>query len=1247
SEEPVIKDSYVRNDIPDKDLGKIDLHIDFFDGAREFLQLYDKGGDSVGYKYKEKGSYQGGMIELRNWIERYNGTTEANKWANKKPTGQKYKNALSKEAYAGTRKYAGGIINPSVAGTPVAHADTSVDISSLYTSDKAETVPQEGMSITNEREVYNITFSKHKMDGDDNTNRLEGAVFKLQKKEGSFWYDMDESYVSSAFNGYFGFRRLEPGAYRLLEVAPPEGYRALDGTLLEFVIKTIDPKGETFTKDGKTYDKESGLEVKVDPQTGTHKVVDPKTGKIVESANGYVTIEYKRDNYLIPNVKDDETSTGKLVDFVTSATAKNIGKVRNEEPGKGSVTIKKVDEKGDAIPGKKNDQGELIAGAKFRATRLGAKTDKDGKPVTDAVYEGTVGTDGTLKFEGLPLGNYELREIESPNGYINTGHVWHFTVGGKGLDPYADDTSPRTRDITSLITLESSDMIVNRPYSEDTTQGTNEIRPHVGQSLQFTNEYKIKDGVKISAGDYFTLKLTDNMDLHGIREDKPTNLDLFADGIGTLAKADYDRQAGTITYTFTKAAEQYTVTDFKNVISAHINLNRVRNSSYQDVGMSIGNNTSKLRNIYVNYIVSTEYDNDGYNFINMASKIVSFDSDTGEFVHYFYINREGQYDGKNLTFRYIPNQTVKNLQITTYDLRYIDYNSKNYSMPGSFGVNENDGNLWRSGITQPRTVEANTPITTNIGSYPTNRASIVKVTGKIADTKSLTEFKGNSALYYGYSYYDRYGREQWAQNPGVYRWDGVYVFENESTAKANFQLQITNPSNKVVFEKVNTEGQVLKPTEDETGKVTKGAKFTLEKNDGTIENPAATWTAKTNPTLVDKDGRISFNNLDKGLYRLIENEAPEGYAKPEEAVAYFKVDESGKIYKQVTVPKEGGTGTSEIYQEVSETIPIKVVNNKAIEFVKVDADDNGKILPGAEFKVLYKENEKDNYKDYTLDGKVVTAKSDDKGKFTLAVSKDGYYALEETKAPDGYSKFPGYIKEFKLEDGKIQVLEKDPLKASLTKGANGMLTSEILEVDKDEGTFKQRLVINPGHTEWTFDKEDTLLQLDVNNWNVSDQYRTIKVATLEKGQTVADLTDTDFKEVNPRNQGYDTNPLIYSIPSLYNANDYTQPDPKISNIVTEKGLVVDITGTITDKSQAIELTPEVYSRAFSTSIDKVTYKLDINSMSEGKGTYVDYGSKDPIQVENTKVEYPFTGGPGVWIGFAIIGLAVMLGGVLI
>ena len=1243
---PVLKDPYelTAADIPDEDLGKLDLHIDFYEGARHLEQITGFQNGQPVYETFHGASYQGGMISVRNGHYRYlraNGWSEeaaaakADEWAKGKSyAGQKYSNALSKEAYLEGDKYIGAKIVPPLTD-PVFEADTSTDISSLYTSDRVETVPQEGLSITNEREVYNITFSKHSKEEDDNKNRLEGAVFKLQKKEGSFWYDLDESYVSSAFNGYFGFRRLEPGTYRLLEVAPPKGFRAIDGTLLEFVIKTVNPNGETFTKGGKTYDKESGLQVEIQPD-GTHKVVDPATGKIVESANGYVTLEYKNGNYLIPNVKDDETATGKLVDFVTSATAKNIGKVINEEPGKGSVTIKKVDENGKAIPGVKDGSGDFIAGAKFRATRLGAKTDKDGNPVSDAVYEGYVDDNGQLILEGLPLGNYELREVESPNGHINTGHVWHFTVGGEGLDPYAKDNSSRTRDITNLIELTSSNMEIQRPYNKDTTQGANEIRPHVGQSLQFTNEYKINDGVKISAGDYFTLKLTDNMDLYGVREDEISGLDLFSDGVGTIAKADYNRQAGTITYTFTKAAEQYTILDFKNVITAHINLKKVKNSGQEVVGMSIGNDTSKHKNIYVNYIVGTERDDDGYNFINMASKIVSFNSETGEFVHYFYINRLEEYDGRSLTFGYMPNRNVSNLQITTYDLNYTNSAWRNYSMPASFGVNENDSNLRNSGTTQPETANANEYTTTVLGSFPNNRAAIVKVTGKV-DTKDMTEFRGNSALYSnGYWSTDGY----WHDPIGVYRWDGVYVFENQNTADAKFELKITNPSNKVVFEKVDPQGETLKPTIVD-GKITDGAMFILAKNDGTIENPSANWTSVTDPTYVDNDGRIAYDHLEEGLYRVTEFQAPKGYAKPDDAVAYLKVDESGKIYHKVTVQKEDGSGTEEIYQEVNGTIPIKIVNKKPIEFIKVDADNNKNFLKDAIFELYYKEKDTDKYAKYLdKEKKEVKVTSDEKGKFSLDISKDGYYALKEIKAPAGYSVFPGYIKEFKLENGKLQVLEKDPLKASKTIGANDMITSEILEVDKDKGMFKQRLVINPEHTSWTFDESDTLLQLDVNNWNVSDKYRTIKVATLEKGKTVADLKDADFKEVNPRNQGYDRNPLIYSITGMYNTGDYTKPEPTIANIVTEKGLVVEITGTITDKSKAVDLKPEVYSRAFSRSIDLVNYQLDINNLSSDKGKYINYESQDPIKVENRKGEYPHTGGMGTLI-FTVTGLVLM------
>ena len=1234
SAEPVKKAPYERTDIPEEDLGKIELHFDFYDGAREFQQLYDKGGTSVGYKYKEKGSYQGGMIELRNWIERYNGTTKANNWANNKPAGQKYKNALSKEAYVGTSKYYGGIIDPSVTGNPAAHVDTSLDISSLYTSDKLETIPQEGMSVTNDKEVYNITFSKHKEGGDDNTNRLEGAVFKLQKKEGSFWNDLDDSYVSSAFNGYFGFRRLEPGSYRLIEVSPPKGYRAIDGTLLEFTINTFDPHGETYTvtTDGvtKTYDKKSGLQVEVQAD-GTHKVIDPQTGKIIDNANGYVTIDSKQDS-LKPNVVNSE-ATNALVDFVTSATAKNIGKVINKVPGKGKVKITKY---GDGTD-------KLLPGVEFEATKLSLEKDENGKPKPAATYTGTTNENGEVTIDGLPIGNYELREKSSVSGHINTGQVWHFTVGGASLDPYANDTSSGGRNLTSYISLTDSTIKVVQPQkNNNVVNKPKQIFPHSGETFKIENNYKVNPSVKINAGDYFVLKLSDNIDLEGVRRGEQDNLDLFADGVGTIAKAKYDKEAGTITYTFTKYADQYTLQDFSNTLAAHPTLNRVKNSSWQKVGTSINGDTKYYKDIYFYYIVDTEYgyDNSGNN-INMASKIVSFNSETGEFVHYFYINRVRQSSDLNLTFRYQPSAKVSDLKFTKYSLTY---NSDYYlydSMPASFGVDENDSNLVNEGTTSFGDVNANDRKADYIGKFPSDKSMIIKVTGKI-DTKNLMQYKGFSGLYFGYT-----ANGYWYEYPNAYRWDGIYAFGNDNTANAELNIKAVNPTNKIQFKKV-----------DESGKILKNAIFQLYKKDET-----ESWSFEGEAKTTDKDGLISYKELGQGLYKLVETTAPTNYIKPTEPVAIFKVDENGKIFKEVTVNKANGSGTEKIFQEVDGNIPIDIINYQGIQFEKIDGDNKEIYLQGAIFEVWKKDdtNEYQPYKVKDSDNKDVTltVSSDENGKFSLNITEDGDYALKEVKAPKGYTKIPGFVKEFRKASGKLSVLqEKAPditkvgetaegtkIKDDGTKA--GLLKSEIIEVNPTEKTFKQRIIINPEQKKWLFDKDDTNLRFYENDWHIDTENgkKLFKYAILEKGKSINNLNPDDFKEAYTSGR---TKPNIpnYKIVDLLGTGNYTQPNPRSSGIFTENSIVIEYTGRLNENIvKPLNIDVDIQQVGDRYYYDKMNFSLNLNDTPTGEKEYVEITTKEgetpkPIQVENRKAEYPWTGGMGTLI-FTVAGLILM------
>ena len=210
-------------------------------------------------------------------------------------------------------------------------------------------------------------------------------------------------------------------------------------------------------------------------------------------------------------------------------------------------------------------------------------------------------------------------------------------MGGVGLDPYINDSDVGDRDISKSIEMEST-MSVIRPDGNDGTEneGNSKIHPHKGHALSFKNTFKIKDTTSIKAGDYFTIKLTDNIDLEGILKEKSQNLDLFADGVGTIAKAKYDKEAGTLTYVFTSYADQYNKTDFANTITAHINLYKVQNSTEKvEVGMGIKDTDFTKNNIDVVY--DLDMAKNIYNNLNMTSKIVSFDNETGEFVQYFYI----------------------------------------------------------------------------------------------------------------------------------------------------------------------------------------------------------------------------------------------------------------------------------------------------------------------------------------------------------------------------------------------------------------------------------------------------------------------------------------------------------------------------------------------------------------------------------------------------------------------------------
>ena len=1208
---------------------KIKLNIDFYT-ERNFEQIFKKKDGSYEWKVEPGGSYQKGNEQLG--VKDENGDlTEMGK---AQPDGQKYPNWISKEFDWNGKHYQGGRVTD---GTLLQHVETTMRLGPLYTSGAAEEIPKEGLILENDEQAYNITFSKHgrndpKWDitGDEVTeNRLEGAVFKLEQLVGFGWEDVEGSYVSSAFNGYFGFRNLKPGRYRLKEVQAPKGYTTITEPLLYFTV--------AYT--------EKELHI-TDDKTGKEKIIPGKSG--------YITMEYDKGHGIYQYVNDQGAiQNAKLIDFVTSGTAKNMGKIVNEKPGKGEVTIQKLDENGHALKGKRDQQGELTIGARFKLTRLSTKQ-TEGTQEQSGVYYGTVGEDGNLVFKNLIIGNYKLEEVDPHPGHINNGQVWYFTVGGKGLDPYAEDTSAPNRDITKMITLSSSKMTVQRPQKDDDSNDNTVkwVRPHYGAGLEFANEFTLKKGFVVQPGDYFTLKLSDNIDLHGIHTNKVDQLDIFADGVGTIAKADYDAEKGTVTYTFTKYANQYELTDFSNRLSAFINLYKVKATGYETVGIGLGQSLSKTEQIYVDYKYITgqanytyrEYDRYGYetlrvqDYLNMGSKIVKFNQDTGEFVQYFYLNRFRQ-NVLPAQFRYTPNVPVKNLKLTAYLLDDNSPASLAKDMPVSFGVDETSANLseWGGRSYVGRTVTPDEPAGLSIPEMNWQMSAIVKVEGQVANMKGLESYETDAKLFQNY---------EGSESPWASRQDNVYIFNNENSATAKLTLKATNPTNQISVKKVDPDGNPLA-----------GAKFTLcrkSKEEGIFKAEEG----KTFVTEAEKDGIVTFEALDPGEYKIQETDAPRGYTKIEGAVVEFKVTESGKIMRKIK-DHEG----KDAYVEETGTVPLQVANHKPIIFKKIDADTKD-ILPGAKFEVHYKSTKDDTYKPYQVwegnEQVPLTATADQKGEIELNLSENGYYALKEITAPKGYLKPLGYVKEFTLNDNRFYVKElgyegnEKKLLGGNDKDRSLMFTRKS---DKNPNTFFSYLVVNPAHDKRTYD-DKSLIECLFDPKKVT--FYNVQAIRIDKdgNETVIDTetlvnTDTSGKPALNlyRSLGgkagettviTSTDTLV--IRGTFGPQSEKEPDVDLRFEITDKS------GTYTSSYQvkrdnlqesvgyyprrAEGDTDEAYQKAF----DKYLKDISNKELSLQYGE----GSQD-VEILNRKVVYPFTGGFGprwiVLLGAAMAAIA--------
>ena len=537
---------------------------------------------------------------------------------------------------------------------------------------------------------------------------------------------------------------------------------------------------------------------------------------------------------------------------------------------------------------------------------------------------------------------------------------------------------------------------------------------------------------------------------------------------------------------------------------------------------------------------------------------------------------------------------------------------------------------------------------------------------------------------------------------GVFSWEGLSegtyrVIETVTPDDEHYDL----PTKEVSSFKVDDKGNIVeiknnkqiienyKKAEirvrktDENGQSIKGAEFLLEKDNddkytGNIGN-------------VEADGTILFNNLPAGKYTLTERKAPKGYTKSD-AVWKLEVTRDGKVkwlnsfddtndkmktvenisYKQngekpenldteiIGIDKENKTFRQKI------TIKAKPSDIKKTKLILESTDPSLK-LSQANTKVRLVAGDGANQignKDNT--SYKVKINSGDSPNLTLTITPP--YKEEDKNKPVGSEQGQTPQEE---KEKYYQFIVDMPYKDEGRVGAKA--TYQIGTINKTSGKVE-------------FGENDTKQILDKYLENATQ---------ITAGDNKVNMTQYDGKYLDR-----DVNLITLDIANIKNPDIYfkkvdaDKPDKALAGAEFEirrkndKGIFVALTkdGTeflpkinkeedkwkVTSNAQGqfeFEKIPNGEYQIVETKapegyalVEKIVFKFDVENgkiiykdKKDNKISKIDLNIQDKnkensdtnrILVTNKKAEYPHTGGPGVWIGYTILGLIIMFVAVL-
>ncbi|HEQ9567070.1 TPA: fibronectin binding protein [Streptococcus pyogenes] len=675
---------------------------------------------------------------------------------------------------------------------------------------------------------------------------------------------------------------------------------------------------------------------------------------------------------------------GLLLVFIgLSGVSVGHAETRNGANKQGSFEIKKVDQNNNPLPG-----------ATF------SLTSKDGKEEPVKTFKS--GPDGKIDAKDIKPGTYTLKEETAPDGYDKTSLTWTVTVYENGYtklveNPYNGEIISKagSKDVSQSLQLEKSTMSVVSKYGEQekTSNSVDFYRNHAAY-FKMSFELKQKDRSEtINPGDTFVLQLDRRLNPKGISQDIPKII--YDSENSPLAIGKYDAKTHQLTYTFTN----YIAGLDKVQLSAELSLfleNKVvlENQTISDFKSTIGDQEIKYGGtVNVLYGNASGQDN---NYVtnglsNVGGSIESYNTETGEFVWYVYVNPKKQFINYSIlnlwgfAKRTLQGEqydsSVSSAQLTGYDIYEVPHN---YRLPTSYGVDLTKLNLRKdleTKLPQDSTQNSNKRLRIDFGDKLQNKAFVIKVTGKADQSGKELVVQSQLSRFSSYDNYRKlindyrvYFQNEIALSPSKGSGSGKSEFTKPSITVANLKRVA-----QLRFKKMSTDNVPL-------------PEATFELRSSTSDSQKV--EAKSN-----EQGEVHLKDLTSGTYDLYETKAPKGYQQVTEKLATVTVDTSKSAEQMVKWEKPHSFVKVEANKEVTivnhkETLTFsgkKIWKNDRPDQrpakIQVQLLQNGQKMPNQIQEVTKDNDWSYHFKDLP--------KYDDK-------NQEYKYSVEEVKVPDGY-----------------------------------------------------------------------------------------------------------------------------------------------------------------------------------------------------------------------------------------------------